>query len=174
MKTLRFQCELCGYCCRNLLADINGGKGTLFLLPNERKLFSQALIRPLFGSGTKGRSRPRPANIFAYQINVNVCPYIKRDNTCAIYPKRPMMCRAFPFEGIGITVISRHCPTIKKTIREHEIVDQIDAPEEMQANKFLAHYVSQNLGGLLWHFDLDTQKWKIFPSEKIRRKIGLG
>jgi len=131
-------------------------------------------MRPLFGSGIKGRSRPRPAKIFAYQINTNICPHIKPDNTCVIYPKRPMICRSFPFEGIGITVISRHCQTIKKMIKEYEMVDRVNAPEEMQANKFLADYVSQYVSGRVWVYDLSTQKWKIFQGDKIRRRIGLG
>jgi len=167
MKTFRFQCERCGYCCRNLVSDINGGKGTLFLLPTETKLFPQELIRPLFGSGVKGRSRPRPIKVFAYQITTSVCPHIKPDNTCAIYLKRPMMCRAFPLEGRGIIVINRHCRVIQKAIAENEIVDKMDAPEEQKANKFLSNYVLKNLDGLLWYFDLNTQKWKVFPSDKI-------
>jgi len=174
-KLLRFKCGRCGYCCRHLLVDIEGGKGTIFLLPSETKLFPKELIKPLFGTGLKGRSRPRPAQFWSYQLNTNVCPHIKPDNNCAIYAKRPLICRAYPFEGgFGVIILHRECSTIAETIKEGEIVETIVAPEEKQANDILVNYVRQHAGSPLWHFDLKTQKWRIFPADKIRRRIGFG
>jgi Fe-S-cluster containining protein len=157
-----------------LLVDINGGKGSLFLLPSETKLFPEELIRPLYGSGIKGRSRPRPADIWAYQINTNTCPYIQSDNSCAIYSKRPMICRAFPVEGIGIIILQRHCKVIYNTVKENEIIDKLEAPQEKEANAYLAHYTWQHVKGLVWYFDLTNEKWKNFPADKIRRRMSFG
>jgi len=172
-KTLRFHCERCGFCCRHLLVDIDGGKGTLFLLPSETKLFPKDLIKPFFGSGTKGRSRPRPATIFAYQIATNVCPHIKPDNQCAIYENRPLMCQSYPFEGMGIVLIHRECPTIAKSVKEGEIIENIIAPEEKKANTLLARYTWKHVGSPMWYFDLKNQKWKILPTNKILKRLPI-
>lgn len=173
MDTLQFRCQKCGHCCRNLNADIDDGKGSLFLLPEERKLFPPDLIRPLYAVGRKGRSRPRPTKIISYQINTYICPHIKPDNSCAIYAQRPMMCRSFPLEGKGIVVLTRSCKFIEKTLPEGEIVKNLIAPREEDANHILSTWIFQMLEKPLWYFDLNTQKFHLFQGDKIRRQLGL-
>lgn len=170
-KTLRFQCQRCGFCCRHLLVDINGGKCTIFLLPSETKLFPKDLIKPLYGSNTKGRSRPRPATIIAYQLSTNVCPHIKQDNQCAIYKDRPLICQAYPLDGIGIMILHRECPRIAKFVKEGEIIETVIAPEERKANTLLARYTWKHIGNPVWYFDLKTQKWRTLPRDKILKKL---
>lgn len=173
MDTLTLECDRCGYCCRNLDDAIGDGKGSLFLFPEERRLFSHELIRPLFAVGRKGRSRPRPAKVIAYQINTTVCPYIGEDNSCAIYDRRPIACRAFPLEGKGILLLSRRCRFVERTLAADEAVNRVLAPRENAANKKLADRLFSILDEPLWFFDLNTQRFLPFPAYAIRRQMGF-
>jgi len=91
---MKFRCLRCGYCCRNLIYDGAIRKG-LLLLPSEVHLFPTSLIKPSYGAGKKGKSRPRPRKIIAYQYARKVCIHLK-NNLCGIYYQRPLACRGYP------------------------------------------------------------------------------
>jgi Fe-S-cluster containining protein len=112
MKTINFVCINCGDCCRNLLerTPMFGTRG-LYLQKNETHLFPAEHLKPMYAL-SKGKSRPRPGEIFAYQLYLNNCPHLQ-DNKCSIYSTRPMICRSFPFEAMAA---SRKCPSISSMI----------------------------------------------------------
>lgn len=82
----RFECNRCGTCCSHLLSNQGGLHYGMYLSPKEAELFPQEVISPLFRYGE---------TIIAHQVTVNRCPHLNVDNGCAIYEKRPLLCRAF-------------------------------------------------------------------------------
>lgn len=92
---VEFKCIHCGNCCSHLTASQGSYKWGLYLSPSEAKFFPQEYVSPLFKHDN---------TIFAYQVNVNVCPNLK-DNRCIIYENRPLGCKTFPlisFDRIDI------------------------------------------------------------------------
>ncbi|MDO8603187.1 MAG: phosphatidylglycerol lysyltransferase domain-containing protein [Candidatus Omnitrophota bacterium] len=76
-------CLSCDVCCRFL--DKNAGLAPVFL-PHEITL----KIKPFLGKS--GRVRLKSCK------DIYACPFFKiKNNKCAIYPKRPLDCRLYPF-----------------------------------------------------------------------------
>ena len=176
---IKFTCLQCGYCCRNLIQKhpyLPGVKGGLFLIPKETKLFPREHIYPNKGWGLKGRARPRPLVIYAYQLDMNRCPHL-RGNLCEIYENRPLACRGYPLEGlepIGKIILDPDCRFIKQHLDKGEIIRQIEAPEELAANGTLRLYLAGALANSeepSWTFDLTTKKWKRVEYEKLREWV---
>jgi len=91
-----FKCRKCGSCCKNLTETMGEHRFGLLLTPKEAGLFPRELVKPYMGTERKGRRRPRPAQITAYQLDADNCPHLGEDNRCGIYDRRPLSCRAFP------------------------------------------------------------------------------
>jgi Fe-S-cluster containining protein len=159
-KQIEFQCTNCGACCKNLLEqkDLLGLRG-LYLQKNETHLFPKDHVKPMYAA-TKGKVRPRPGEIFAYQLDLATCPHLNAENKCSIYNERPLICRSFPFEAMAI---ARKCPEIAKQIQQGEevAINNDSIKTELKANKshfkFLRPYV---IKGGFWLYDLRTGEWK--------------
>ncbi len=86
-KGLRFECSLCGKCC-------NGESGIIIVLDNEIKQISDflALNRDLFID----RCLYPYLDVFSIrEDDTGRCIFF--ENSCSIYPVRPLQCRTFPF-----------------------------------------------------------------------------
>jgi Fe-S-cluster containining protein len=70
----------------------------LSLFPEERELFLKPIVSPSIGIGKYPYNRD--FKIIQYQVNMNVCPYLERDEDkgfCRIYERRPVACKSYPF-----------------------------------------------------------------------------
>lgn len=161
MSVIIFECKKCGTCCRNLVEDSNGITNGLFLTSKEIRLFPSKLISPQTAIGVN-----KPKRIVSYQLNVNVCPYINERNECKIYNKRPLSCRAFPFEIVGFApTASVKCSVIGSQMREGELRPVEFSPVELEAGQKINRYIMNRYRKYakkktnLWKFDLKTGKW---------------
>lgn len=152
-----FQCKRCGTCCRNLLEDIRGIKRGLILTAKEASLFHSEMISPSLGIGMS-----KPKIIIIYQLNVNTCPHINNKNECLIYDKRPLMCKAFPYESGNF---SNKCTVFSYRKVGQFYSDfvpsehQIDASEKLNRyiwNRFRKYFIK---GIKVWEYDLATKNW---------------
>lgn len=171
---MKFKCLKCGYCCRNLIikAPINDHtvKLGLFLMPSERKLFPLDQIKPMYGAGIKGRSRPRPKVVSSYQFSGNVCLHLTKDNLCRIYDSRPISCKEYPLEfGLKPIIslgINPCCSWKKKYFPDYQIGDalpkgSVDLSELIQYMRVVLNYLQRfpKKYDVLWMYDLDTNRW---------------
>lgn len=104
----RFRCVGCGECCRNLG---NEGKPPypipsalddhLLLVRNpllqifdwEKDAFEPQYLDPACVAYNKVKDE---VVVVFYTLNRTACPYVRDDNRCSIYLKRPIVCRAYP------------------------------------------------------------------------------
>lgn len=169
-----FKCQKCGACCRDLLIKVTKNITCgLFLLPEETKLFLS--IKPMWGFGLKGRSRPRPQTIGIYQFPEDTCPYLTKDNLCDIYEKRPKICRSFPltvnlFEAKAS--VENRCPGAKQ-IPQNQFVTlgKVFPDDILKANA----YIHTRLGKLMtstdtfWLYDLKAERWRKVTPQLVGR-----
>jgi len=169
MSGITFNCKKCGTCCRNLIEDANGIKTGLLLTVKEIDLFPSEMVSPKFAIGFE-----MPDKIIQYQLNVNDCPHVNEKNECQIYEKRPLMCRAFPYESGTVSV---KCPVIGSRIKVYEPCEvevsatEIDASEKMNRhilNRFQKFYKK---GQKAWIFDLETRKWVMTTRDNFHQTL---
>lgn len=168
---MRFECLRCGLCCTKILRQFKHFTVGLFLLPEEEAFFDETM--PYYGSGIKGRSRPRPEKIVIRQLGIEPCPHYV-DNQCRIYDESPLMCRAYPLMVTTIPYlhveIEENCPEIKKLIKDKRsrmilrdhFSDEIIKASVSLHNKTMELFSSLDLP--LWIYDLKTRKWKRLTS----------
>lgn len=152
-----FQCKKCGTCCRNLLEDVQGIRKGLVLTAKEVSLFPSEMISPSLAVGTEKRKR-----VITYQLHVNICPHIDNKNECLIYDKRPLMCKAFPYNSGNFsnkcTVLSyRKVGQFYSDVEPSEL--QIDASKKLNRygwNRFRKYFIK---GIKVWQYDLATKNW---------------
>ena len=154
-----FHCKKCGSCCRNLFDELDGIRKGLLLTAKEAKLFPSDMVFPSLGIGTEKRKK-----IITYQLNAEVCPHIGDKNECLIYEKRPLKCKAFPFDLAGFSI---KCP-----IMSYRKVGQFYtdfAPSRLQytSSEKLDRYMLNRFrkysskGVRAWDYDLAKKKWVI-------------
>ena len=177
MKTYRWKCTRCGSCCTHTINETPLGTFGVFLLPFETKLFPHQVIKPMYGVGKKGKSRPRPAFIHAYQMTAQPCVwYNEKQRLCGLYDMRPLGCRQFPLSSSFVAVmLHRECPQIASLIPEGAQVrkEQLkgfkteEKAMRTMNNYFRGVYV-YNLRNVdtsvTWAYPLNLDKW-IRPSE---------
>lgn len=115
-----FECARCGTCCLKHVGKMAGHVHGLMILPEERKLFPEEIIAPMFRY--KMGFKPDPGRVFMYQIDTMPCPhYAREEGACNIYSKRPVTCRTFPFElrGNGLA-IHGFCPEIARLAENYK------------------------------------------------------
>jgi Fe-S-cluster containining protein len=124
MYKYNWKCSRCGLCCENTISTLAGMKFGMFLLPHEKLMFPSNVVYPLAGVGLKGKARPRPEYVFAYQNVSRPCIYYDVDlHTCRIYDNRPLVCRVFPLEAsVHGAILHRECPEVGKMLGEGEKV----------------------------------------------------
>lgn len=170
-EIFRFKCLRCGYCCSHLLTETVLGKLGLFLFPSELHFFPKDKIRPLYGAGSKGKSRPRPEVVYAYQLETERCPWLDRNtNQCQIYKRRPQICRAFPFNG---TVADFKCRAISSChLADQELrVAEETVKEEIQADFRIRQeiFAALSKSDVFWVWPLNERIWKANRREKLSR-----
>ncbi len=126
---VRFKCLHCGRCCRNILRGYNGIISGLVLFPDETELFPKETVFPSIGLGFDRIDPLKPESIVTYQIDSEDCPHLSEKNTCKIYDKRPLICRAFPLitmneKGFNIAD-SQNCLFVEKTEQEKGPLDSL-------------------------------------------------
>jgi Fe-S-cluster containining protein len=157
-----FKCLHCGECCKNLFDNIGGEKRGLTLTVEESLLFPNEIVAPLAAFGLKN-----PETVFLYQLSLNNCPQINKENKCAIYEKRPLVCRSFPLtQGSFSTKCTRFW--FFKNFPENSVKIAIDwGTIQLNAEKQLDAYIMdvfkrnflQGIGS--WFFDLENKTWKL-------------
>lgn len=152
-----FECNRCGYCCRNILEVFEGVKRGLPLTEKETELFKSNFISPKLGFGLN-----EPSIVVLYQLNVNVCPYVTNKNECEIYDKRPLICRSFPIVGGSI---SNKCRLFSYRKVGVSYTEPFSMERQLQASKKLDSYTINRLkkyfekGIKLWEYNLLTNLW---------------
>ncbi len=110
-------------CCKVTMVTTEGGRRFgMYLSPEEKKLFPEELVVPLFGVG-------EPVQPVAYQLAVDRCPHYQEEGglgSCAIYDRRPLVCRAFPVTSRA--TVSPHCPSVRAASQDGLDADSL-APE---------------------------------------------
>ena len=165
-----FQCKKCGTCCRNLLEHIRGIRKGLLLTAKEVSLFPSKMISHSLAIGTEKRKK-----VIFYQLNANTCPHIDNKNECLIYDKRPLMCKAFPYE---LGNFSNKC-TVFRNRKVGQFYSgfmpsesQIDVSEKM--NRYVRNCLKRYFkkGMKSWEYDLATKKWILrISSEKLSERL---
>jgi len=180
-----WKCARCGLCCIHTVSDTPFGRLGAFLMPNETGLFPKQYVKPMYGVGVRGKSRPRPAFIYAYQNISQPCyHYIPETRSCHIRDKRPIACRCFPVTNIGghITLHSE-CTGVKETIPQRNGIylseikgldEELKAQREM-TKYFVALYIVNVFNLNLkysWLYDNGKNKWVQFD-QNIFKKYAL-
>ena len=163
---MRFDCLKCGHCCRNLLHKKYEIITGVSLTPEETGLFPQEHIFPSTGIGHYGR----PKKIITYQLNLNTCPYLQ-EQRCTIYDRRPLACRAYPFEMEKVEpmriLIDENCRWFKEKVVAKGLTKKvltyrkkIIAREEYEACwKLFQHGREFIESKNKWWFDLSRKAW---------------
>jgi len=154
-----------------LINETKYGNLGLFLMPDELSWFPKDKIVPLYGGGLKGRARPRPEKVIAYQLDLMVCPWLRREErTCMIYRHRPTVCRSYP---LSENVVHRECRFFASTTEElQEIqVDLASIKEETIADRKCLEYLWRSLGQhqTFWVWPLNERKWILKTKEHAEK-----
>jgi len=175
----RWICLRCGKCCINIVNDAILGKIGMFLLPHEVGLFPRKIVRPLYGVGLKGRSRPRPEVVTGYQMIQAPCPYYNVDKPeCKRYASRPAICRSYPIIGSAFTpCISATCTAVDKFLPDVSKIGLRDI-EGFKSNLLAACVLMENWANIYlrnvycvdtsvsWFYNFETEKWTQITLEK--------
>jgi len=185
-ETYTWNCNRCGECCTKTIADTGLGRYGVFLLPHERFLFPEQYVKPLYGVGIKGKSRPRPKYIYAYQNISEPCGwYEPKLRECMIYDKRPLACREFPLsEHGGGIMLHRECPQVAKLIPEgvtfkpnqlKGFTCELEALKEM-VFYFFGLFVT-NIPKIdlqcAWAYDLNKDTWVRWTLQELEEFLGV-
>ena len=120
MSASTWTCKRCGACCGlkpivEMVLPERGLEVGVFATPDERSLFPAEAIFPFHGYEKK----PGNINVIAYQMVKTPCPHFDMgNNTCRIYKKRPMACRAYPAQmtSQGVVYIDPDCSGVKDVL----------------------------------------------------------
>jgi len=187
LPTYKWECNRCGLCCVKTLHDTPLGKAGVFIMPEERKLFPYILVKPYLGVGVKGRTRPRPSTIFAYQMIGQPCPhYDEKERICRIYEYRPLTCKCFPISGtIKDVVLHAECPpmgAILKSVTSLRL-DQLKGIEDcLKAQKSVNTYfrlvymvnVFEADLRYAWFYDIDLKCWTLPTDTQFAEALRQG
>jgi len=164
---VQFRCMKCGFCCEHLIKKTQYGKLSLFLMPEEAKWFPVEKVFPLYGAGTKGRSRPRPASVFAYQLDSMVCTWLDREaRTCMMRNHRPLACQAYPVNHGQIDINCRFVAQFVEEENQTINVEPRTIKNEVVADNKVLQYIKESImnKGTLWCWSLDVRTWRLVAS----------
>jgi Fe-S-cluster containining protein len=113
-RNIRFQCKRCAKCCGDTEERIR----LILILPIEAKRISQKISKhvDVFAEEIRGHEP------YVYQMrktSEGKCFFLK-NNSCVIYPLRPLICRFYPFQLKNIQndmyefAFTKECPGIGK------------------------------------------------------------
>ncbi len=152
-----FECQRCAVCCRTLLEDKAGFLRGLTLTEVETHLFPAEMIAPKLAVG-----ETKPEAVILYQVMVNCCPHVTKENSCPIYERRPLMCRSFP---IIAGAISNRCRVFSYRKPGVHYSEPFHMKEQLQASDKLTKHIRISVrkrskkGLTLWEYDLNSKKW---------------
>ena len=89
-KGLRFECTLCGNCCRN-----HGAYTYVYLA--EADVEAIAVHLRLSRAAFLERYCRLEDGWVSLRMDEPQCPFLEESNRCAIYPVRPKQCKTWPF-----------------------------------------------------------------------------
>jgi len=156
-----FVCLRCGKCCTDLLAEDKGVLRGLTLLPGERHLFPETLVKPAVGLGR--RPHEQSFRIIAHQLTENTCPHLE-GGLCGIYAERPVSCRQFPFslgrglDGSLLVGYDYSCPALFTSYGKP--TGDLGPDIRPHAEKLLGlETEALKNPRRAWYYDLATGKW---------------
>ena len=113
-KNISFECNRCSLCC----GDTKEKTRHILLLQTEADQISKATAIPIKEFSTETDNKP-----YVYEMkkpSQGKCFFLK-NNQCAIYNLRPLICKFYPFElkyskdqGTHVFGFTLECPTINK------------------------------------------------------------
>lgn len=144
MSEQEFSCQCCGNCCVSILRMTPFGQLGMFLKPQEIDLFPSDTIEPMYRYGDK---------VIVYQMIREPCPnYV--DKLCAVYPRRPQACRAYPAEMLpGLIIMNTECPSA-----DHAMPTRDMANTSHDLLRFIMRLFKQ---GKMESYDRRTDSWKL-------------
>ena len=159
-----FECTRCGVCCRNLRMPQGNWILGLILLPEETCLFKPEEVEPMWRIGE---------DICFLQMKRNDCPHLQKDNSCAIYSQRPMICRSYPLHlmvtppkmEVLDASLETKCKVLDLTGQPVKNLvsvftkEAISAAAEMSLMTFEMAHIARKKHKKIYFFDLQTEKW---------------
>lgn len=167
-----YNCINCGECCKRLLIERQGVLKGLPLLPSEKILFHEGIIKPGFGIGESGS---RNFKIISYQMTRGVCPnHIY--NGCSVWTYRPAICRAYPIVPVisqGMKIVKTFdmtCTALKDYASKYDglpiPLEPMSVESERQGYDEVVKITEAALEKIdkTWFYDLRTKKWVPFKN----------
>lgn len=114
-QAIRFKCLKCGICCGNTPVKTRH----VVLLKTEVEKISEITKSPISEFAVEIMGRDPYSYEMAKTSGEGACVFLK-DDKCAIYALRPMVCRFYPFELKAMTlvkhkfVVTDECPGVGK------------------------------------------------------------
>ena len=99
---LRFQCTKCGICC----GDTQEKTRHILLLTAEAEQIATATSQPIAKFAVKIEGKAPYSHEMKKTIENGKCVFLE-NNSCTIYPLRPLICRFYPFE-LKVTANGKH------------------------------------------------------------------
>ncbi len=164
LKPIPISCNRCGVCCSSLIKTKDGISKGLFLTEKERDLFNYDVVKP-----SRALGRKKPEKVISYQLSVSPCPHLE-GNVCKIYEKRPLTCKAYPFQISLSNDIDTDCTEIRKVLKpnEHKFFDPpLESKEAL--NKIRSYFTNRvekymKTGYREWNYDLSSNEWIVRSS----------
>jgi len=113
-----------------------------------------------------------------------VCPHISSQNCCEVYDRRPLACRAFPYQITSFGFAAQpDCPVIDGQMSAGKAPPlfsktESDAGSELSVYFFDMIIGYEPVGGKLWFFDLKQRAWRLVPDSDsewaLRRFLTAG
>jgi Fe-S-cluster containining protein len=151
--------------------------GLLLVSKDETNLFPKELVFPSASVGIDKNNPSKPERVLTYQLNANVCPHVTEKNTCRIYERRPLICRAFPLISVGqmgVTIAEpQQCLFVETIEKERGSLTailpmtpkKIKAVSEWEYVRLLGNCAINPLmkfrlsGESIWKFNLANKEW---------------
>ena len=164
------ECQRCGKCCKDLIAEDSGVIRGLTLLPDEISVVPRSMVKPAVGIGRLPNERG--FSVIAYQLTEENCPHIE-GKLCSTYEKRPSSCRQFPFslrrvpDGTEQLGLDLNCPALKGFLDTNSL--NLRFEERISAERLMGIQMeAYRQFGKAWYHDLRTRKWVRYMDMQVR------
>lgn len=139
----------------------------LALIRKEPELFPPDKVCPQQAVGLT-----EPSIIISHQLSVDVCPHISSQNRCEIHDRRPLACRAFPYQITSFGAAAQpDCTLIDSQMSAGKAPAMFSKTESEACIELSDYYFDTTLkyepvGGKLWFFDLKDRAWRLAPDSR--------
>jgi Fe-S-cluster containining protein len=123
------------------------------------------MTSPSLAVGTEKRKKT-----ITHQLNVNICPHLGNKNECLIYERRPLKCKAFPFDSGNF---SNKCTVFSYRKVGYVYCDFAPSRSQIEASDKLNRCLGKLFqrffvkGIKVWEYDLATKNW-VFRTQHNR------